>query len=179
MNILFAFLTHLEANICDFRFLKGSGGRAPKTKIRYRVTSHVLGMMINGLGDLKILHLGSLFAFLSHLEAKICDFNFSDSFRGVSRAPKSKLGYRVTSYVLETIINGLGDLRIIHLGSSFAFLSHQEARIYDFRLFEGFRRGFRAPNTKIGYKVTSYVLKMIKNGFGDLKLMHLGSYLPF
>ena len=36
-------------------------------------------------------------------------------------APKSKLGYRVTSYVLEMIINGLGDLKTIHLGSLFAF----------------------------------------------------------
>ena len=77
------------------------------------------------------------------------------------------------------IINGLGDLKTIHLGSLFAFLSHLEAKIYDIRLFEGFRGVFRAPNTKIGYKVTSYGLEMIINGLGDLKLLHLGSLFAF
>ena len=77
------------------------------------------------------------------------------------------------------IINGLGGPKTIHLGSLFAFLSHLEAKIYDFRLFEGFRGVFRAPNTKIGYKVTSYGLEMIINGLGDLKLLHLGSSFAF
>ena len=66
------------------------GFRAPDTNIGYRVTSHVLEMTINGLeGDLKIIYLDSLFAFLSHLEAKICDFRFLEGFGGVSRAPNT------------------------------------------------------------------------------------------
>ena len=53
----------------------GGGSKAPNTKIGYRVTSHVLEMMKNGLGDLKIVYFGSLFASLTFLGVEICNFD--------------------------------------------------------------------------------------------------------
>ena len=65
----------------------GGGSSAPNTKIGYRVTSHVLEIVKNRLGDLKIIYLG-LFAFLGHLEAKICHFRFSEGLGGGVQGPK-------------------------------------------------------------------------------------------
>ena len=75
LGLLFAFLAHLEAEICNFGLLRARGGLLgpPKAKLGGRVTSYTLKMFRNELGVLEIVYLGLLFAFLAHLEAEICN----------------------------------------------------------------------------------------------------------
>ena len=94
-------------------------------------------MLKNELGVLEIVHLGFLFAFLAHLEAKICDLGVSGALVGVFGTPKVKLGHILTRYELIMVINELGVLEIVYFGFLFAFLAHLEAKICDFSILGG------------------------------------------
>ena len=79
LGLLFAFLAHLEAEICNFRLLRARGGLSgpPKAKLGGRVTRYILKMFINELGVLEIVHLDPKIVFLSQFVTEIGGKSFS------------------------------------------------------------------------------------------------------
>ena len=88
LGLLFAFLAHLEAEICNFGLSGARGGRPlgpPKAKLGDRVTRYILKMFVNELSVLENPYLDAKNAFLSYLQPEIAKLWFSLSARALGQ----------------------------------------------------------------------------------------------